>query len=134
MIAADHSERLFIIIPVDHEKILSVDEALTLFWKTEIFFVRILCLGIALSTFVLQLEPKRDFRLATISFDSVGYADYRALYLTQGEISYPVLFADEKVYRYLFSHMNGGTVKVLLRPDNGIVEMRSGERLIFSVD
>lgn len=96
--------------------------------------VRIMCLGIALATFVLQLEPNREFRSATISFDGVGYADYRALYLTYGKVSYPILYADEKVYHFVFSHMNGGEVQVLLRPDDGIVEMRSGKHLVFSVD
>lgn len=99
-----------------------------------ILFLRVVCLGIGLAAFVMQLEPSRNFKAATIVFDGIGYADYRAIYLTDGGASYPILYADERVYRYLFSNIKGGSVDVVLRPGNGIVEMRSGEDLIFSVD
>ncbi|MGE4406640.1 hypothetical protein [Pseudomonas sp.] len=95
---------------------------------------RIIALAIAITAFVMQLEPARNFRAATLNFDGHGHATYASTRLRGGDTSYPILFMDDNVRSFLDCHKQGGEVDVLLRPDNGIVEMRQGDTVIFSVD
>lgn len=99
-----------------------------------IYLVRVCTLGIVIATFIMQLEPERSFRSATLRFDGFGHATYASIRLRVGKENYPILFVDEDVYRFLVNHEHGGTVDVLLRPGNGIVEMKQGGTLIFSAD
>jgi len=73
-------------------------------------------------------------RSATIEFDEVARSTYLSVYLMSGDKKYAILVDNEKVNDFLYKYRYGGTVTALLRPGNGIVELRHSGTLLYSYE
>lgn len=95
---------------------------------------RALLLGLVVALYVMQYVPDGETREVTVEFSHVARSTYLSVYLVTDDNKYAVLVDNEKVDDFLYDYRNGGKVEALVRPGNGIVELRHAGELLYSLD
>jgi hypothetical protein len=98
-------------------------------------WMRVVLSGVLFAFWVIQYEPSGPLRSQEIVAERVGRSGYQAIYIITKTDKYAVLYADEKVKKFLWRLKRGDVISAIVRPGNGIVEAHfNGEKIYGKED